>query len=409
LTGARVTPDPGNEPAHRSGVAEQLQQGFPWLRFQPELEKAFRQEHHEQGLVQLRLNITLALGLVLAFIAMNRMMPPPTGTSLGLLRHGVLLPALLACLGATFVPHGWRFYGRVVAVAAPAALLAVVALTLGDGEARSLQLFPVLVLATLFAYYLVGLGFYGAVRTNLLVLAAFVVGAMLVDIPAEQTSYQALLLFFANLVGTTTAYSLESARRMGWLESRLLGEMAERDGLTGAYNRRRLDSHLRRAWQQGIREHCHMALLMIDIDSFKAYNDRYGHQAGDEALKAVAGVLARAAARRPLDFVARYGGEEFLVVLYDTTRDYATGLAGDIVAAVRDLRIAHGASEVADVLTVSVGVAYVMPVAGRSADGFVQLADEALYAAKNGGRNRVHVMESEYAQLRTGSFRISNG
>jgi diguanylate cyclase (GGDEF)-like protein len=149
-----------------------------------------------------------------------------------------------------------------------------------------------------------------------------------------------------------------------------------------------------------------MALLMIDIDCFKAYNDRYGHQAGDEALKSVAGVLARAA-RRPLDFVARYGGEEFLVVLYDTTRDYAADLARKTMEGVRDLRIPHAQSSAANILTVSIGVAYVQPVAGRSADGFVQLADEALYVAKNSGRNCVHVMESEYAQLRTGSFRVA--
>ena len=115
------------------------------------------------------------------------------------------------------------------------------------------------------------------------------------------------------------------------------------------------------------------------------------------------------AARRPLDFVGRYGGEEFLVVLYDTTKEYATELAQNILEGVRSLDIPHGASDVGNVLTVSAGVAYVVPMAGRSPDGFIQLADEALYAAKHGGRNRVHVMESEYAQLRTGSFRVANG
>ena len=403
-----MNPGPGIDASHPSPVAEQLQRGFPWLRFEPTLEKTYHREHYELGLVQLRLNLLLALGLVLAFIAMDRLVTPATGVLVNVLRYGVIVPSLLACLGATWIPHGWRAYARAIAVLAPVALTAVAMLVLAAGEAGAPALFPALVLAALFAYYLVGLSFYAAVRTNLIALLAFVAGSSLADLPANLASYQAMTLFFANLVGATVAYNLEMARRTSWLESRLLAEMAERDGLTRTYNRRRLDGHLNRAWQQGIREQCPMALLMIDIDSFKSFNDRYGHQAGDEALKAVASVLAHAA-RRPLDFVGRYGGEEFLVVLYDTTKEYATELAQNILEGVRSLDIPHGASEVGNVLTVSVGVAYVVPMAGRSPDGFIQLADEALYAAKHGGRNRVHVMESEYAQLRTGSFRVANG
>ena len=146
-----------------------------------------------------------------------------------------------------------------------------------------------------------------------------------------------------------------------------------------------------------------MAVLMVDIDCFKSYNDRYGHQAGDEALRAVAGVLARAA-RRPLDLVARFGGEEFAVVLYDSTRAYAEELAEQILVGVRRLRVQHAASTVSQVLTVSVGVSYVTPEAGRSAEGLLQLADEALYAAKHGGRDRVHLLTSEYEHMKTGFF-----
>jgi diguanylate cyclase (GGDEF)-like protein len=403
-----VTTDTRTDPVRSSPAAEQLQRGFPWLRFEGQLESQFRREQYEHGLVQLRLNIVLALGLVLAFIAMDRLVLAASAGHVAWLRYAVILPSLVLCLAATFIPHRWHLFQWVVDLLAPIILVAIVAQVLGAPASGSATIFPVLVLVTIFIYFLVGLSFYGAVRTNLIGLAAFVIGAAMVDIPAEQTSYQAMVLFFGNLVGATVAYNLQNARRTGWLEAMMLAEMAERDGLTGTYNRRRLDSHLRRAWQQGIREQCPMALLMIDIDFFKAYNDRYGHQAGDEALKAVAAVLARAA-RRPLDFVARYGGEEFLVVLYDTTREYAAELAKKTLVGVGDLRIPHAASSISRVLTVSVGVACVVPVSGRSADGFVQLADEALYAAKNAGRNCMHVMESEYAQLRTGSFRVANG
>ena len=403
-----MRPDPGIEPPHASPVADQLLEGFPWLHFEPALEAEYERESFEQGRLQLRLNLTLALGLVLAFIAMDRLVVPAGGIFLDALRYGVILPSLVLALATTFLPHSARLYRRTIAFLAPLILVAICGLVLGAGRPGSETMFPVLVLASVFIYYLVGLSFYSAVRSNLIALAAFVAGASWVDLPAEQTSYQAMVLFFTNLVGATVSYNLEMARRTGWLEARLLAEMAERDGLTGTFNRRHLDSHLRRAWQQGIREQRPMALLMVDIDFFKAFNDHYGHQSGDEALKAVARVLARAA-RRPLDFVARYGGEEFLVVLYDPARDYAADLARHIVEEVRALRIPHAVSAAAPVLTVSVGVAWVVPVAGRSPEGFLQLADEGLYEAKHTGRDRVHVMAAEYEQLRTGSFRVVNG
>jgi diguanylate cyclase (GGDEF)-like protein len=394
------------DPTRSSPAAEQLERGFRWLRFEPQLEEHYQRERHEQGLARLRFNLVLAVGLVLAFVAMDQGFMPDTKAHVALLRYGLILPSLGLCLGATFIPRGWRLYGRLVKALAPVVLVSIVALVLVAGPTASATIFPALLLASIFIYYLVGLTFYGAMATNLIGLVAFVAGsAFWADVPAQQATYQATVLLFGNIVGATVAYNLARARRTGWLEALMLAEMAERDGLTGTYNRRRLDGHLRRAWQQGVREHAPMALLMIDIDFFKAYNDRYGHQAGDEALKSVASVLARCA-RRPLDFVARYGGEEFLVVLYDTTRDYAGELARKIMEGIRELNIPHATSGVAPVLSVSIGVAYVQPVAGRSHDGFVQLADEALYAAKHRGRNCVHVMESEYAQLRTGSFRV---
>jgi diguanylate cyclase (GGDEF)-like protein len=402
-----VSADTQVDSTRSSPAAEQLERGFRWLRFEPQLEEHYQRERHEQGLTHLRFNLVLALGLVLAFVSMDRGFMPDTQARVALLRYAVVLPSLGLCLVVSFIPRGWRLYMRLVKVLAPVVLVAIVALILGADPAASAAIFPGLVLASVFIYYLVGLTFYGALLANLIGLGAFAAGAAAwTDIPGQQTSYQAMVLLFGNIVGATVAYNLERARRTGWLEALMLAEMAERDGLTGTYNRRRLDGHLRRAWQQGIREHAPMALLMIDIDCFKAYNDRYGHQAGDEALKSVASVLARCA-RRPLDFVARYGGEEFLVVLYDTTRDYAGELARKIMEGIRELNIPHATSGVSPVLSVSIGVAYVQPVAGRSHDGFVQLADEALYAAKHRGRNCVHVMESEYAQLRTGSFRIA--
>jgi diguanylate cyclase (GGDEF)-like protein len=157
-------------------------------------------------------------------------------------------------------------------------------------------------------------------------------------------------------------------------------------------------------WRQAQREGTKLALLLVDIDFFKRFNDRHGHQAGDECLRGVAAALQRSA-RRPLDFVARYGGEEFAIVLYDPSREYVRELATRIHGGVAGLGIPHGDSDVGPAVTVSIGTAFVAPTLERSMQGLVQLADEALYEAKGDGRNRTVQRDVEYAELETGSFR----
>jgi diguanylate cyclase (GGDEF)-like protein len=163
------------------------------------------------------------------------------------------------------------------------------------------------------------------------------------------------------------------------------------------------DQHIQRTWNQAVRDTQRIAVLLVDIDCFKDYNDRYGHQAGDECLRAVAVSLSQCA-RRPLDFVARYGGEEFAVVLYEANREYVAEVLTRIQRSIAELNIPHEASTVASRLTVSIGAAFILPGANRTHEGLIQLADEALYSAKEQGRNRVVVMEAEYQTLRTGRF-----
>jgi diguanylate cyclase (GGDEF)-like protein len=184
--------------------------------------------------------------------------------------------------------------------------------------------------------------------------------------------------------------------------------MVARDGLTGIQNRRMFDQHIQRVWQQAVREQERVAVLLADIDCFKDYNDRYGHQAGDECLRAVAVSLTQCA-RRPLDFVARYGGEEFAVVLYEASREYVAEVLTRIQRSIAELNIPHEASRVAGRLTLSIGAAFILPSSTRTPHGLIQLADEALYCAKEQGRNRVVVMEAEYHTLTTGRFEKRHG
>jgi diguanylate cyclase (GGDEF)-like protein len=131
-----------------------------------------------------------------------------------------------------------------------------------------------------------------------------------------------------------------------------------------------------------------LGLVMIDVDHFKAFNDTYGHPAGDDCLRRVAQAI-QAAVHRPYDLVARYGGEEMVALLPATPEDGCTIVAEHILAAVSALGIVHEKSSAADHVTVSIGVATVLPDGVCDEAGLVAAADRALYAAKRGGRNRV--------------------
>lgn len=167
-----------------------------------------------------------------------------------------------------------------------------------------------------------------------------------------------------------------------------LKSLSNIDGLTRLSNRRHLDEYLDSEWRRGMREKLCLSVLMIDVDDFKRYNDTYGHLEGDSVLRAIADA-ARAVCRRPADLVARFGGEEFCVVLPITSHDGAQGVGEKINAAVAELAIPHSGSSVADKLTVSIGVASVIPSDESSSTAVLKSADDALYQAKKQGKNRV--------------------
>lgn len=164
--------------------------------------------------------------------------------------------------------------------------------------------------------------------------------------------------------------------------------LSTRDGLTGLFNRRTLDEELENEWRRAVRAPAPFSMIFLDIDCFKLYNDTYGHLEGDVCLKAVAGTVGRSV-RRTGDVTTRYGGEEFAVLLPMTPARDAARIAETIRANVEELAIAHAASRVSAVVTVSVGVGTVMPSLEGDAESVIKLADGALYQAKSEGRNRV--------------------
>ena len=192
------------------------------------------------------------------------------------------------------------------------------------------------------------------------------------------------------IIGKSTLYKdlLETKERLE-AANRELASLASADGLTGVANRRAFDRGLEREWRRAVRARAPLSLLLIDVDFFKAYNDRYGHAAGDSCLREIASALA-VGARRAGDLVARYGGEEFGIVLPGCSDESARLLAERLREGVAGLKLPHDASEVVSYVTISVGGVTAMPRSGATAGDLIRAADEALYEAKRAGRDRVH-------------------
>ena len=167
-----------------------------------------------------------------------------------------------------------------------------------------------------------------------------------------------------------------------------LEAISNSDGLLGIPNRRYFDARLDAEWRRAGREHQPLSLLMIDVDYFKRYNDRYGHQAGDNCLQGVARAIS-SALKRPGDVPARYGGEELAVILANTELDGAVTVARTIQRQLGELHIPQADSAVTDEVTISIGAATMMPGQQTSATMLVAAADRGLYSAKDSGRNRV--------------------
>ena len=224
---------------------------------------------------------------------------------------------------------------------------------------------------------------------------------------ANQTNEMSMLVQYgvmANLVGCGNAYVLEVRDRRLYLQSRMLElekrqlnrlsermvQLAREDGLTGLANRRHFNDSFMVEWERARRERQPLALVFIDVDHFKAYNDNHGHLEGDRALVAVASVI-KPLARRAGDLAARYGGEEFVLLLPNTPAEGAREVAEEMLEAMDARKIPHKASSVGPYLSISIGVASLVPDVHLAPSQLIDLADAALYAAKEGGRHQVVV------------------
>jgi len=377
--------------------------GFGSLRFSDYLEAEFREVYKDENLQKTRLVLGLCTIVVVVITLVSVTSMTPDSDLLGRFGFTLMMPILLAALAASYFRQ--RFvYQTLLALSAltvgvTGSIIDVQASLAGQGYFFAGQVGWIFIV-----WSMLGLLFSTAAGLCAVVSLVYLGSAVYVGLPPQQLFFEGFMLLNVNLLGGYSCYTIEFGSRRTFLESRILNQLAERDGLTGLYNRRAFDQQFERIWRQSRRDGSPLTIMLIDIDHFKAYNDLYGHQAGDDALKQVARVIA-GCVQRPLDVAARYGGEEFALVLYGPATDYVTDLPELLREDVLQLGVAHEGTSDAALLTVSVGVAVVNPETGRSIAGAIQMADEALYQAKEDGRNRVVIRLSGSTLIETGRFR----
>jgi diguanylate cyclase (GGDEF)-like protein len=383
------TSSPGN-----SETARALAHGFRFLRFEEPLESEFRAHHLARLRVWNRLAILVSACTVVGFaIIDNFVLSAEHSRVTNIVRFALHVPCVIIMLVLTSKRFYQRWYELGISIIAPAFGMGTVIMSAFSPPHEVPLVGARLLLASFFFYFMVGLRFRAAARANIIVFAGLVAAFLAGTMPTETAIYLMALVFCANVIGAAGSYALEHANRTAFLEHRQLTEVATHDGLTTLLNRAAFEDQIRRVWQQAQRDRQTVAVIMIDIDCFKAYNDHYGHVAGDDCLRRVSSALRDAARRRPLDFVARYGGEELVAVLYGADRSYAESIARSLLSSVRELRIPHANSPTQPYVTISVGLVSVDAYRVPTHDSAVGLADQALYAAKHQGRDRFVSME----------------
>jgi diguanylate cyclase (GGDEF)-like protein len=385
-----------------SPYAAQLKRGFSKLRFDGQLEGEYVRAHLADSRVLIRIACVFS-----ALVAIVRGVEQASSGNFGVL----WAIAFVAFASIALASIAWsssfdRVFLPVARIAVPArnAVIAVyIASAAALGKLETLMILTPLIVGP---FFFLGLRFRASLACGVLTLAAFIASAVFFELAPKLTVHAVCFLLITLVACGIAAAHLEKWSRRSFLETRLIAEIAEHDTLTGAKNRRVFDEHVEHLWTRASQGGKAVAVLLVDVDHFKAYNDRYGHQAGDEALRRVAQVLMSFVQGED-SVLARYGGEEFAAVLYDVNATKALECAERMRHAVEELRIEHRGARTPSAVTISVGLAFLEPSRERGPRGALQLADQALYEAKIKGRNRVELKnQAEYKMLVTGVFSL---
>lgn len=404
---------PALTPSPEAPFVHTLQSGFRWLRFPPEQEAAYRQRNAAQRRIYLSIMTVLGLLIYNTYVLTSWASFPDIRYSALVGQSALSAGMLVMTIISLRYKAGW--FWRETLFSAGICLIAVgSSWILAQSRTLTALSFSVsLVMVPMFSGVGARQPFWFTCVPAMFTLAAITVLFKPVD-PVAAVVFKDSVFMVANctLYTLILAYTLEYGARKEWLFARIgelqrealaaaskrLHQLSMLDPLTGICNRRQFEDDFQRIWHDALHDRRQTALLIIDVDFFKLYNDNYGHPVGDRCLKQVAAAISQTAqAQRGL--TARLGGEEFGVLLPGADLDQAEQLGEQICAAVRQVGIEHRHSPAAGLVTVSVGVASVMPAKGLNRRTLFATADDALYRAKSSGRNRVAAMPVAAATL----------
>lgn len=352
----------------------------------PDVEAEFRAWYYTSQMQRAQTSLALAQLLIFASVAADVIGPEPEPQRIAATIKLLLIsPLLLVTLWVTRTPRWHRLFpylmcGSIIAVGFVFCLINVGGAGLGSGLR-----YDALVLVTVFAYFLGGLAPTLACATGLALLAAHLFLSMNRSLTLEELAYESLFLLAINALGMLSTNFTERSVREAFWRFQTVTQLSETDPLTQITNRRGFDRRYAELWERARREGRKLAIAFIDLDHFKNVNDRYGHEAGDQALRQVAAVLGT---QHPVpDLSARLGGDEFVSVWCGIERVEAESLAARLPSTVERLGLRNelGGSSA---LTVSAGLAMCDPASEPLAGDGLRRADRALYGAKQAGRNR---------------------
>lgn len=371
------------------------------LQFRPELETRYRQLQNQHAARSFRYRAaTIFLLYVILSTGIVGLLPTaqvdPWLAIYGWV--GVIIVAAGALAHVRELDHWFSWYvgmGSALAIA-----LSLLAAAFIQSDHSDILLHVAIMYAVMIVYGFTGLQFYAV---SLAGWGGGLLGIVLSQYLDGVVDWQLLLRTYSgpSLLGMCVAYASDYRSRINFLQAcaleqahqeterknQLLQALSRIDGLTGLHNRRHLDEVLCEEWNRAMRQQQPLALLMIDIDYFKLYNDSLGHPAGDACLRQVADQIGRLA-RRSGDLAARYGGEEFVLLYPSTNPSQAVRLARELLANVDHAEILHPSSPLGAYVSLSIGIAVITPPYNAPHDIILDQADHALYEAKLNGRNR---------------------
>jgi len=385
------------------------------LSFGRPLEQEFMDDYLQKSLGQVRLTLIIGTLFYCCFGILDAAVAPAATKTLWAIRFAGFLPFSAIIYLLTYLRLFSKVWQGAMALWGLAGGLGIVGMIgVVQGEAQN-SYYAGLIMVFIVVYTWSRVRFVWATLVGWLIVVAYEALTLGVLHSSSQVMWTHNFFFIgSNILGMFACYAIERYARADFLMARLLLEeqekvrrvnqelnerneelkgLAEFDDLTKIPNRRMFEQELKRGWRRMVRTSRPLTLLLCDVDNFKAFNDTYGHQAGDECLVKIARAV-QGSARRPGDYAARYGGEEFAVILQDTGIEGAQHVAERICQTVRTLAIPHTGSTVAKHVTISVGAASIQPTHEREPEALVRKADECLYQAKGEGRNRVVVAKA---------------